>query len=105
MNGTKELLGARNGPNAGPKWDAFNVSAEDLAALSQKIADLSDPARAALMFQTPEEIIQNAMRKVANDMEKLQKGGPDSAEALKAVAAGLNGLMGLAKAKRAEKKF
>jgi hypothetical protein len=112
-----ELLGARNGPNAGPKWDTFNLSAEDLAALSQKIADLSDPARAALMFQTPEEIIQvdlfslfalffflfnfgfwqNAMRKVANDMDKLQKGGPDSAEALKAVAAGLNALMGLAK--------
>lgn len=87
------------------------MSAEDLAALSQKIADLSDPARAvnpvsfsgfvarillsqsfivifspfqALMFQTPEEILQNAMRKVANDMDKLQRGGPDSAEALKA---------------------
>jgi hypothetical protein len=103
LNGTKELLGARNGPNAGPKWDAFNAGSEDVSAFSQKIADLSDPARAAQMFQTPEEIIQNAMRKVAEDMAKLQKGGPDSAEALKAVAAGLNGLMGLAKGRKGKR--
>ena len=103
LTGTKNLLDARDKPNAGPKWDAFNVGLDDVAAYSQKIADLSDPARAAQMFQTPEELIQNAIRKVNEDMEKLQKGGPDSAEALKAVANGLNALMGLAKQRKGKK--
>jgi hypothetical protein len=44
--------------------------------------------------------VQNAIRKVNEDLARLQKEGPDSAEALKAVANGLNGLMGLGKQRK-----
>lgn len=103
LGSTKALVDGRDGPNGPKLWEGFNVASDDLAAYSQRIADVSDPARAAQMFQTPDEVLQNAIARVNEDLAKLQKGGPDSAEALKAAAASLNAVMGLGKQRKGKK--